>query len=109
MILAVGEINAQIPERGAVERVMLAAQSAAREQDGCESYTFAAVIGSPGQFFVLQRWRDQAALEAHFRSESFAAYQAAIAPLLVRDTEFDIYAVDQSIRPLAPPRFDQDE
>jgi len=109
VIVAIGDVHAQIPQRTAVESAMRTAQSAAREQDGCLHYGFSEALGEPGHYVIVQRWRDRNALEAHYRSASFVGYQTAIAPLLVADSEVEIYTVDDAFRPQAPPRFDQDE
>jgi quinol monooxygenase YgiN len=91
VILVHADIYAQIPERAAVREAMLAAQTAAREQDGCISFVYAETLEEPGHFLAVERWRDAATFEAHFRSEAYAAYVAAVTPLLVRDSEVRIY------------------
>ena len=87
MIVVHAEIHAQIPELAAVRAAMVAAQAAARAEQGCVSFDFAEALDEPGRFLALERWRDGAALEAHFRSAGYHAYVAAVAPLLVRDSE----------------------
>ena len=98
MIISIGDVYAQIPQHAAIEDAMLAAQSAARRQDGCVSYAFAETIDEPGHYIVVQSWRDQEALDAHYRSDDFAAYQSAIAPLLVRHSELRTYLVGEAMR-----------
>jgi quinol monooxygenase YgiN len=100
VIVALGDLHTQIPQRAAVERVMQDAQAAAREREGCESFSFAEAVGDPGHYLLLARWRDQAAMEAHYSSPAFAAYQAAITPLLVADSELQLHVVEQSMRPV---------
>jgi quinol monooxygenase YgiN len=100
VLVLIGDIQAQIPRRAELEAAMLAAQSDAREQDGCISFSFAAAVGEPGHFLVVERWRDRAAMEAHFRSPSFVAYQAAITGLLARDTELRVYTVTDASLPV---------
>ena len=100
MIIATADVFVQIPQRRAAERVMLAAQGAARQRDGCVSYVFAEALGEHGHFVLVQRWRDRGALETHYRTESFATYQAAIAPLLVRDSILEIHVVEEAVRPV---------
>jgi quinol monooxygenase YgiN len=100
VIIALGDLHTQIPQREAVERVMLDAQAAARERDGCESFSFAEAVGDPGHYLFVACWRDEAAMEAHYRSPAFAAYQAAITPLLVADSDLRLHVVDRSVRPV---------
>jgi quinol monooxygenase YgiN len=106
VILALGDIYAQIPQRKAVEEAMLDAQTQARKEPGCVSFAFAEVIGDPGHFLVVERWRDQAALDEHYRSAAFAGYQAAVAGRLVRDSEMHVHAVEQEVRPVDSSRLD---
>jgi quinol monooxygenase YgiN len=100
VIVALGDVFVQVPRREAATEAMLAEQRAALEQDGCISFAFAEALGEPGHYVVTQRWSDREALEAHYRSEEFFHYQAAIAPLLVRDSELTLHAVEDAIRPL---------
>jgi quinol monooxygenase YgiN len=101
VIIALGDIYAQIPRLEEVRRLMRATQEGAREQPGCESYAFAETLDDPGHFVILQQWRDQAALEGHYRSQAFADYQAGIQPLLVRTSDLRLHAVQGSLRPVA--------
>ncbi|MGO9488622.1 MAG: putative quinol monooxygenase [Solirubrobacteraceae bacterium] len=109
MILTVGDIYSQVPQRTAAEEAMLNAQRGAREQDGCLSYQFTQALEEPGHFVVVQRWRDRGALDAHFHSPSFTAYQRAIKPLLIRDSELLVYDVQETFRPLDSTDLDLDQ
>jgi quinol monooxygenase YgiN len=100
VIVALGDVYAQVEARDSAARAMLDAQSAALEQDGCISFAFAETLGEPGHYVVIQRWSDRDALDAHFRSESFFRYQAAITPLLVRESELTLHTVEDAIRPV---------
>ena len=100
MIVALGDVYVQVPRRAAAAEAMLAEQRAALELDGCISFAFAESIEEPGHYLVTQRWSDRDALESHYRSEAFFHYQAAIAPLLVRDSELTLHNVEDAIRPL---------
>jgi quinol monooxygenase YgiN len=100
VIVALGDVYAQVPAREGAAQAMLDAQRAALEQEGCISFAFAEALGEPGHYIVIQRWSDREALDAHFRSESFFRYQAAITPLLVRESELTLHKVEDAIRPV---------
>ncbi|HXD55481.1 MAG TPA: putative quinol monooxygenase [Solirubrobacteraceae bacterium] len=100
MIVVHADVFAQIPQREGVREAMLLAQRAAREQDGCVSFQFAEALDEPGHFVAVERWRDGAALEAHFRSSSFQAYEEAVTPLLVRDSEVLVLTAQEELRPV---------
>ena len=99
MIIALGDIHAQIPRREEVAELMRATQARAREQPGCIYFEFAQTLDDPGHFVVVQQWRDQAAFDQHYRSDAFAAYQTGIAQHLVRISELSVHSVQTSLRP----------
>jgi quinol monooxygenase YgiN len=101
MIIAHGDVYAQIPRLAEVRQLMREAQEQARGQPGCISYTFAETLDDPGHLVVIQEWQDQGALEEHYRSRAFADYQAKVKARLVRDSELRISVVEESIRPVA--------
>jgi quinol monooxygenase YgiN len=99
VIIALGDVFAQIPERDRVRELMRATQASVREAPGCISYVFAETVDDPGHFVIVQRWRDRAALEDHFRSQAFADYQAQIGQSLVRTSELRVHTVQASYAP----------
>jgi quinol monooxygenase YgiN len=100
MLVVVGDVFVQIPHRDLATPVMLAAQEAARREDGCLSFTFAEALGDVGHFVVVELWRDQQTLDSHYRSASFARYRQDIEPLLVRESELHVHRVDETVTPL---------
>jgi quinol monooxygenase YgiN len=100
MVIALGDIYTQIQRREEVRELMRATQARLREQRGCAYYAFAETLDDPGQLLVVQQWRDQAALDDHYRSQAFADYQAQIGQLLVRSSELRVHAVQASARPV---------
>jgi quinol monooxygenase YgiN len=110
LIIAVGDIYAQIPRREQVRELMRATQEQVRGEPGCISYDFAETLDDPGRFIVVQRWRDRAAFDEHYRSQAFADYQAAIGDQLVRTSELYVHVVSESFQPVeSSPRSAQDE
>jgi quinol monooxygenase YgiN len=97
MILALGDIYAQIPRREEVRELMLATQARIRQQPGCVSYVFAETLEDPGHFVVTSQWRDRAALDEHYRSAPFVEYQAQIEGRLVRTSELRVHTVGESV------------
>jgi quinol monooxygenase YgiN len=100
VIIALGDVYAQIPSRESVRALMRATQERATQEDGCISYVFAETLDDPGHFVIVQQWRDEAALGDHYRSQVFADYQAQIGELLVRSSELRIHAVRDSYSPV---------
>lgn len=100
MLVAIGDVYAQIPHRGAVESAMREERERAREEDGCISFAFAEVLDDLGHFLVVESWRDENAREQHYRSPAFEHYQSAVAPLLIRDSEMEVHVVERTLRPV---------
>ena len=76
-------------------------ESAATREDGCVRYSFAETIADPDHFVLLSEWRDRAALDAHYRSSAFAAFQLALNGLLAHPSEMTVYAVSGAAHPVA--------
>ena len=77
-------------------RVML---TASRAEDGCITYSYGEDVAEPGLILVFEAWRDQAAIEAHFKAPHMAAWRAACAEQGVSDRRLFAYEV-ASERPL---------
>jgi quinol monooxygenase YgiN len=106
MIVGIGDVFVQVPHRRTAERAMLATQAAARQQRGCLAFSFAEVIDDPGHFVIVQRWSDLESLESHYRSDGFAIYEAAVEPLLIRDSGLELHVVRETVRPVALSNLD---
>jgi quinol monooxygenase YgiN len=106
VIIALGDVYAQIPRLGEVRELMRATQARVREQPGCVSYAFAESLEDPGHFVLVQQWRDHEALDEHYRSQAFADYQAQVAEQLVRASELRLHEVQVSYAPVDSSRLD---
>ena len=100
MILAIGDIHTRIADREDVIEIMRATQAQVVAQAGCEGYVFAELLDDPGHFSVVQEWRDQSALDEHYRSQTFAEFQRRIGQHLVRTSELRIYEAQIAMSPL---------
>ena len=106
MIIALGDVYAQLPRVEAVRELMRTTQARVGEQPGCISYTFAQSLDDPAHFLLVQQWRDREALEEHYRSAAFAAYQAQIEKQLVHTSELRLHEVHASYAPVDSSRLD---
>jgi len=78
---------------------MAAMLAATRAEDGCLEYSYAEDVAEPGLVRVFETWRDQAALDAHFRTPHMAEWRAALAAVGVSDRRLFAYEVAQQ-RPI---------
>jgi quinol monooxygenase YgiN len=111
MIVALADVYVQIPDRERVRELMRATQASVRDEPGCISYVFAETLDDPGHFVTVQQWRDQRALDDHFRSQAFADYQRQVERSLVRASELHVHVAQESYLPfdtgsIGPPQTD---
>ncbi len=81
------------PERLAeIEPALDAMMRATWEESGCLSYSMAIENRAEGICTIVERWKDEAALNAHFHTPHMAAFQAAILGA-VRSIDAKVYDV----------------
>jgi quinol monooxygenase YgiN len=69
--LAPGELEKFLP-------VALKMVAETRKEAGCLDYAFARDIGEPDLIRLIERWKDEAAVTAHFATPHMAAFNAAL-------------------------------
>jgi quinol monooxygenase YgiN len=90
MLLIVGTVRLP-PENLAMARPVMARMVlASRAEDGCEAYAYAEDVLEPGLIHVTEIWRDQAALDCHFRSDHIAAWRSNWPSLGIADRNLQI-------------------
>ena len=72
---------------------MLTMLAASRAEDGCETYSYGFDARDEGLVRVFEIWRDQAAIEAHFKAPHMAPWRAAGAELGVFERKLSLYEV----------------
>ncbi len=68
---------------------------ASRAEDGCLDYAFATDLADPDTLVLFERWRDQAALDAHGKSAHMAEFQKVMADNPPASRDIRIYETDQ--------------
>ncbi len=91
MILVLGTVRLA-PEnlaraRTAMERVV----AASRAEDGCIAYSYAQDVLDPQTIHVVEKWRDRAALDAHFRMPHLAEWRASWDEIGVTDRNLRLF------------------
>lgn len=64
---------------------------ATRAEDGCEHYSFARDLAEPDLLHITERWRDNAALSAHFATPHMATFNAVLGGADVRGLRVKAY------------------
>src|SRR4051812_42774653 len=81
--------------------LLATAERDAQGTDGCLRYSVASSLTEPDRFVVIEEWRDEAALEAHYASAAFSRFRFALDGVLARPSEATLHTVSTSRRPLA--------
>ncbi len=95
MLLIAGTVR--IPD-GALDRArpaMAKMLAGSRAEDGCLAYAYAQDVLDPGLIHIVERWRDRAALDAHFRTPHMAEWRATWADLGIHDRDLKLYEADE--------------
>jgi len=79
MVIVMGTVKFAPGEIDRFNDAIVAQIEATRAEDGCEHYAFARDVIDPDIVHVSERWRDNAALTAHFASAHMAAFNAVLA------------------------------
>ena len=68
---------------------------ASRAEDGCLDYAFATDLADPDTLILFERWRDQAALDAHGKSAHMAQFQQVMASNPPASRDLRVYQTDE--------------
>jgi quinol monooxygenase YgiN len=93
MIIVTGTITARADTFDLLRAEAIEHTHRSRAEDGCISHEVAVDCDDPLRLIFLERWRDRAALEAHFRVPASGAFIAAIRAHAAASTGPDIYPV----------------
>ncbi|MDR3228082.1 MAG: antibiotic biosynthesis monooxygenase [Puniceicoccales bacterium] len=88
--LIIAKITAKSDEEEALVRGARTVVAATRKEPGNISYDFLRSTEDPYQFFFAEKWKDQAAVDAHFAAAHFATFGAVLKDTAVK-TEITIY------------------
>jgi len=78
MIIVMGHAKFAGGEIERLENTLKAQIAATNAEDGCEAYSFARDVTDPDRMVVSEHWRDQAAIDAHFRTAHMTHFNAEL-------------------------------
>jgi quinol monooxygenase YgiN len=95
MILVLGTVKLP-PERldgarEAMERMV----TASRAEPGCIAYGYAQDVLDPETIHVIEKWRDRAALQAHFATPHMAEWRAVMGGLGLNGRDLKVHEIDE--------------
>jgi quinol monooxygenase YgiN len=94
MILVLGTVKLA-PERlegarSAMERMV----AASRAEAGCIAYGYAQDLLDPATVHVIEKWRDRAALDAHFATPHMAEWRGVMGELGLSGRDLKLHEID---------------
>jgi quinol monooxygenase YgiN len=98
-VIVAGTVRVPHENIEALRPEMLKVLTATRAEDGCIDYAYAEDVADPGLIRVFEVWRDQAALDAHFKTPHMAVWRAAWPSFGVSDRRLLVYEI-ASERPI---------
>ncbi len=93
MLIVAGTIRVPPENIEALRPHMAAMADASRAELGCLDYSYGEDVAEPGLIRVFERWRDQAALDAHFAMPHLVAWRAVWPRFGVSDRRLFAYEV----------------
>lgn len=100
-LIALADMYGISGRRSELVALLERAEQGAASQPGCRRYTFAASVSDPDRFVLVSEWDDRESLDAHYRSERFAAFQFGLDGLLARPSEMTIHDAGAAVRPVS--------
>lgn len=70
---------------------------ASRAENGCLEYGFAQDLTDPDVLYLVERWRDRAALDAHSKSPHMAEFKRAMAANPAMERDLRIFETDDGL------------
>jgi quinol monooxygenase YgiN len=83
MIIIMGYAKTAPGDLDRLAGAMTAMVSATNAEDGCELYCFSRDVTDPDTLIISERWRDQAAVDAHFKTLHMSTFNAALSSATV--------------------------
>jgi quinol monooxygenase YgiN len=91
MIIVMGHAKTAPGDLDRLKDAMAAQLAATNAEDGCLHYSFSRDVLDPDTMIITERWRDQAAIDAHFNSPHMAEFNKALASATVLDLSVKAY------------------
>lgn len=70
---------------------------ASRAEDGCIEYGFAQDLTDPDVLYLVERWRDRAALDAHSASPHMGEFKRAMVANPAMERDLRIFETDEGL------------
>jgi quinol monooxygenase YgiN len=93
VILVIGWVRLAPEDVATALPAAQAMMAASQAEDGCFEYAYSEDLSEPGMIRVAERWRDFAALDAHFRTPHMAAWREALSKVRLLERKVSAFEV----------------
>jgi quinol monooxygenase YgiN len=97
MILVMGSFRLPAANWEATLPMMAKVVAATEAEDGCILYAYSRNLIDPELVQVSEKWRDRAALDAHFQTSHMATWMAERAELGLTDRNIRVFETDEGV------------
>lgn len=97
MIIVMGSFRLPAANFDKARPMMAKVIAATRAEDGCILYAYSQDVVDPEIVRVSEKWRDRAALDAHFKTEHMAVWAAERANLGLSERDIRVFETDEGI------------
>lgn len=96
MLVIIGTIRAPVDALERLRAPMAEVVAASRAEDGCIEYAYGEDMLDPGLIRVIEVWRDQAALDRHFKQPHMDPWRKVRAELGVGERRLFAYEAGEA-------------
>ena len=97
MIIVLGSFRLPVENFAAARPMMEKVIAATRAEDGCILYAYSRDTIDAGLVRVAEKWRDRAALDAHFRTEHIKMWAQERASLGLTGRDIKVFESDEGV------------
>jgi quinol monooxygenase YgiN len=94
MIIVMGHAKLAGGELDRLTDEMNVQVAATNAEAGCLDYCFSRDVANPDTLIISERWENQAAIDAHFKSPHMAAFNAVLGKATVLDISVKSYDLE---------------
>lgn len=91
MLCMLAVLKARPGKEEEVRSALAAVVGLTRQEPGCLQYDLHVGVGAPGSFAIYERWRDQAAIDAHMKMPYVQSFFARVPDMLAEPPSMNLY------------------
>ncbi|NLR71100.1 antibiotic biosynthesis monooxygenase [Novosphingobium sp. ERN07] len=97
MIIVMGTVRVPVENIEAIRPMMAKVIAATLAEDGCVQYAYGQDVLDPELIHIAEKWRDKAALEAHFAAPHMKVWAQERATLGLFDRRIRMFEADEGV------------